>query len=321
MAFGGAGVWALIAQQVINLTVDTIILWITVKWRPELKFSFERLKGLFNFGWKLLVSSLIDSVYTNIRQLIIGKVYSSADLAQYNRGRQFPNLIVQNVNTSIDSVLLPAMSNVQDDKERVKSMTRRSIKVSTYIMAPLMMGLAFVGEPLVRLVLTEKWLPSVFFMRVFCISFMFYPIHTANLNAIKAMGRSDLFLKLEIVKKTLGMIALLSTIWISVEAMAYSLLATSFVNQVVNSWPNKKLLDYGYRQQMKDLIPGVILALFMGFCIYPIQWLGLPDILTLLLQAIAGVVIYLVGSIVFKLDSFIYLWNIIKPYINRRKEH
>ena len=150
---------------------------------------------------------------------------------------------------------------------------------------------------------------------------MFYPIHTANLNAIKAMGRSDLFLKLEIVKKTLGMIALLSTIWISVEAMAYSLLATSFVNQVVNSWPNKKLLDYGYRQQMKDLIPGVILALFMGFCIYPIQWLGLPDILTLLLQAIAGVVIYLVGSIVFKLDSFIYLWNIIKPYINRRKEH
>ena len=321
MAFGGAGVWALIAQQVINLTVDTIILWITVKWRPELKFSFERLKGLFNFGWKLLVSSLIDSVYTNIRQLIIGKVYSSADLAQYNRGRQFPNLIVQNVNTSIDSVLLPAMSNVQDDKERVKSMTRRSIKVSTYIMAPLMMGLAFVGEPLVRLVLTEKWLPSVFFMRVFCISFMFYPIHTANLNAIKAMGRSDLFLKLEIVKKTLGMIALLSTIWISVEAMAYSLLATSFVNQVVNSWPNKKLLDYGYRHQMKDLIPGVILALFMGFCIYPIQWLGLPDILTLLLQAIAGVVIYLVGSIVFKLDSFIYLWNIIKPYINRRKEH
>lgn len=167
MAVMGAGVWALVAQQVINLAIDTSILWITVKWRPERKFSFERLKGLFSFGWKLLASALLDTVYTNIRQLIIGRMYSSVDLAQYNRGRQFPNLIVQNVNTSIDSVLLPAMSNEQDDKEHVRSMTRRSIKTSTYIMAPLMMGLFFVGEPLTSLVLTDKWLPCVPFMRVF----------------------------------------------------------------------------------------------------------------------------------------------------------
>ena len=321
MALQGAGVWALVAQQVINLTVDTIILWFTVKWRPELKFSFERLKVLYSYGWKLLVSSLLDTVYTNIRQLIIGKIYSSEDLAQYNRGRQFPNLIVVNVNTSIDSVLLPAMSNEQDNKERVKAMTRRSIKVSTYIMAPLMIGLAFVGEPLVRLVLTEKWTPSVPFMRIFCITFMFYPIHTANLNAIKAMGRSELFLKLEIIKKCVGMTVLLSTMWISVETMAYSLLATSLVSQLVNSWPNKKLLEYSYKQQIKDILPSILLALLMGVCIYPIQWLILPDFVVLCVQVICGAIIYIIGSVVFKLDSFTYLKDFVKSYIIRKKEH
>ena len=318
MAVMGAGVWALVAQQVINLTIDTIILWITVKWRPELKFSFERLKGLFGFGWKLLASALIDTVYTNIRQLIIGRMYSSANLAQYNRGRQFPNLIVQNVNTSIESVLLPAMSHEQDDKDHVRSMTRRSIKTSTYIMAPLMMGLAFIGEPLIDLVLTDKWLPCVPFMRIFCITFMFYPIHTANLNAIKALGRSDLFLKLEIWKKVVGMVALLSTMWISVEAMAYSLLATSVCSQIINSWPNKKLLAYGYAQQLKDIIPGITLAVFMGCCIYPIQLLGLNNILTLCIQVPLGILIYLTGSIIFKMESFLYLSNIAKSYIMNR---
>ena len=205
MAFSGFGVWALVAQQVINLAIDTIILWITVKWRPIRAFSLERLKDLFSFGWKLLVSALMDTVYTNIRQLFIGKLYSSADLAHYNRGKQFPDLIVTNVNTSIDSVLLPAMSNVQDYKDNVKSMTRRAIKTSTYLMAPLMMGLAFTGKSVVGLILTDKWLPCVFYMQIFCITYMFYPIHTANLNAIKAMGRSDLFLKLEIEKENSGL--------------------------------------------------------------------------------------------------------------------
>lgn len=318
MAVRGAGVWALIAQQVINLAMDTLILWITVRWRPECKFSFERLKGLFGFGWKLLASALLDTIYTNIRQLIIGKMYSSADLAQYNRGRQFPNLIVQNVNTSIDSVLLPAMSNAQDDKNHVRDMTRRSIKMSTYIMAPIMMGLAFIGEPLISLVLTDKWLPCVPFMRIFCITFMFYPIHTANLNAIKAMGRSDLFLKLEIYKKVIGVLALLSTMWISVEAMAYSLLLTSFTNQIINSWPNKKLLGYSYGQQIKDILPGVMLAVVMGCCIYPIQYLKLNNIVILCIQIPLGAIIYVVGSIVFKVESFTYLFEIIKSFIKSR---
>ena len=174
MAVNGFGVWALVAQQLTNLIVDTIILWITVKWRPKLQFSFQRLKGLFSYGWKLLISALLDTFYNNICQLIIGKKYSSADLAYYNKGKQFPDLIINNVNTAVDSVLLPTMSNVQDDKEKVKNMTRKSIKVSVFIMAPLMMGLAFTSNNVVELLLTSKWLPVVPFLCIYCIANMFY---------------------------------------------------------------------------------------------------------------------------------------------------
>ena len=315
MSYVGFGVWALVAQQVINLTIDTVILWITVKWRPDLVFSFARLKELFSFGWKLLVSSLIDTVYTNVQQLLIGKIYTSVDLAQYNRGKQFPNLIVNNINSSIDSVLLPAMSNEQENKEKVRNMTRRAIKISVYLIAPLMMGLVFCGRPIIGLILTDKWLPSVFFMQIFCISYMFWPIHTANLNAIKAMGRSDLFLKLEIEKKIVGIIALFVTVFISVEAMAYSLLFTSVVSQIINSYPNKKLLDYGYFEQLKDILPSVFLALIMGICIYPIQNLGFSYFITLLIQVPLGALIYLVGSKLLHIDSFEYLLGIIKSYL------
>ena len=190
MAYAGFGVWAIVAQQLSNTAIDTLILWITVKWRPKKMFSWERLTNLLKFGWKLLASSLLDTVYNNLRNLIIGKIYSSSDLAYYNQGDKFPKLIVANINTSIDSVLLPTMSQAQDDRERVKMMTRRAIKTSTYVMAPLMMGLVFCAVPIVKLVLTDKWLPCVFFLRVFCITYMFWPIHTANLNAINAMGRT-----------------------------------------------------------------------------------------------------------------------------------
>lgn len=315
MAFKGFGVWALVTQQIFNATVDTLILWITVKWRPKRQFSFERLKGLFSYGWKLLASALLDTVYTNLRQLIIGRMYTPSDLAFYNRGKQFPDLIITNINTSIDSVLLPTMSQEQDNVERVKAMTRRAIKTSTYIMAPLMMGLAFCATPVISLILTDKWLACVPYMQIFCITSMFYPVHTANLNAIKAMGRSDLFLKLEIVKKVVGMVLLLSTMWFGVMAMAYSLLVSSVLSQIINSWPNRKLLNYGYLEQLKDILPGIILAVVMGICVYPVQWLGLSDIITLCIQVTLGAIIYIIGSKIFKLESFEYILDMIKPYI------
>ena len=220
-AYRGYGVWALVVQQIFNASVDTFILWFTVKWRPKLMFSFQRLKGLFSYGWKLLVSALLETSYTNLRQLIIGTMYTSADLAYYNKGQQFPMIIIENINSSINSVLFPAMSQEQDNAGRVKTITRRAIKTSTFIIAPLMMGLAFCGTQVVRLILTDKWMACVPYMQIFCVSAMFYPIHTANLNAIQAMGRSDIFLKLEIIKKIVGLVLLLSTMWFGTMAMAY----------------------------------------------------------------------------------------------------
>ena len=313
LAYTGFGVLAIVAQQLSNTAIDTLILWLTVKWRPKRMFSWRRLKGLLSFGWKMLASSLLDTVYNNVRSLIIGKMYSSSDLAYYDQGQKFPNVIVTNINTSIDSVLLPTMASAQDDADRVKSMTRRAIKTSTYIMAPLMMGLAFCAEPIVGLVLTDKWLPCVPFLRIFCITYMFYPIHTANLNAIKAMRRSDLFLKLEIAKKIVGMILLLSTMWFGVMAMAYSLLVSSVLSQIINSWPNRKLLNYGYLEQLKDILPGIILAVFMGFCVNLVSLLDLSNIVTLLIQIPLGAVIYIVSSALLHLESFKYLIDMIRP--------
>ena len=317
MAYMGYGVWALVAQQLSNTAIDTLILWLTVKWRPKKMFSYERLKGLFSFGWKLLISSLLDTAYNNLRNLIIGKLYSSSDLAFYNQGEKFPKVIVMNINASIDSVLLPTMSVEQDNPERIKQMTRRAIKTSTYVMAPLMMGLAFCAEPIVRLVLTDKWIFCIPFLRIFCITYMFYPIHTANLNAIKALGRSDMFLKLEIVKKIVGIILLMLTVNISVKAMACSLLASSVCSQIINSWPNKKLLGYSYLEQLKDIFPNIILAVVMGILILPISAIRLSPIITLLMQVTLGVAIYLVGSIVTKNESFKYLFGIVSSMFKK----
>ncbi len=314
MAMAGYGAWALVAQQVINVTIDTVILWITVRWRPQRAFSIKRLKRLFSYGWKLLVSALLDIGYNNIRQLVIGKMYSSSDLAYYNRGRQFPSFVVTNINSAIDSVLFPAMASVQDNRQSVKQMTRKSIKVSVYIMAPLMMGLTFTAESVVKVVLTDKWLECVPYLRIFCITFMFWPIHTANLNAIKAMGRSDLFLKLEIMKKCVGIVLLLSTMWFGTMAMAYSLLVSSVCSQIINSWPNRKLLDYGYIEQLKDIIPAICLAVGMGILVWCVSLTGLATIPMLSIQVVLGIVIYFVGSMIFKIDSFIYMKEILKSF-------
>lgn len=318
MAYAGFGVWAIVAQQLSNTAIDTLILWITVKWRPKLMFSWERLKGLLGFGWKLLCSALLDTIYNNLRSLIIGKIYSSADLAYYNQGKKFPNLIVTNINKSIDSVLLPTMSKEQDNRNRVKSMTRRSIQISTYIMAPLMIGLACCATNIVTVVLTEKWLPCVFFLQIFCITYMFYPIHTANLNAINALGRSDLFLEMEICKKVVGLVLLFSTIFISVEAMTYSLLISTLASMIINSWPNKELLNYSFLEQMKDILPSIFLAIGMGAVVYLIGYLPLLTLPLLLTQVICGGVIYIVGSAVFKLEPYAYVKGIVLSFIRRK---
>ena len=318
MAYAGFGVWALVAQQLSNTAIDTLILFLTVKWRPKKMFSWQRLKGLLSYGWRLLASSLLDTVYNNLRSLVIGRVYTSADLAYYNQGQYVPNTIAVNVDSSIDSVLFPAMSAVQDEPALIKDMTRNAIKMSVYIIAPLMMALAFCAEPIVRLFLTDKWLPCVPYLRIFCITYMFYPIHTANLNAIKALGRSDIYLRLEIIKKVVGLTILLATYRISVMAMGYSLFLSNIISQLINSWPNKKLLNYRYLEQLKDILPGILLAVFMGGCMGLVSLLGLSDIVTLAIQIPLGLTIYLVCSALLKVDTFEYLWHVIKPKIQKK---
>lgn len=319
MAYRGYGVWALVAQQLFNVLTDTVILTITVKWHPKRMFSFERLKGLLSYGWKLLLSALLDTLYNEARSLIIGWKYTSEDLAFYNRGELFPQVIAANVNTSIDSVLLPTMSREQDERDKVRAMTRRAIMTSTYIMAPLMIGIACIGTPLVRLILTEKWLPCVPYLQIFCASMLFFPIHTANLNAIKALGRSDLFLKLEILKKVIGILLILITMHISVLAMALSTLVNSLLCQLINTWPNRKLLDYSYADQIRDILPNLLLAAVMGGCVFGVGLIGLPDWVTLLIQVVLGAALYAGLSAAVKNKSYRYLLDVLDNFRKKSK--
>ncbi len=320
MAYMGLGIWALVGQQLGNVAVGTAILWVTVAWRPKWCFSFKRLKGLFSYGWKLLASSLIETVYQDARQLIIGKMYQPADLAFYNKGSQFPQLIVSNVNASIDSVLLPVMSQAQENKDAVKAMTRRAIRTSIYLMAPLLLGLAVVSDKVVVLLLTETWLPCVPYLIIFCFTYLFYPLHTANLNAIKALGKSGYYLKLEIMKKILGVSVLLITMWYGPFVMCASGIFTTFINQAINAWPNKKLLNYSLWEQYKDILPSLLLSVIMGLGVWIVgALLPLPTLATLVIQVLAGIAIYVGLSIMFKMDIFYDLLKLIKSLIKRMK--
>ena len=316
LAYHNWGIWSLIVNILCYRTLTIIFSFVLIKWFPKIQFSFTRLKSLFNYGSKLLISKLLDRGYNELGSLIIGKFYTKADLALYTKGRHFPSLIVENINGSIDGVLFPVMSKEQSSIETIKSITRRSIMTSTYIIMPMMVGLAVIAEPLVKLLLTDKWLPCVFYLRIACYSFMFLPIHTANLNAIKAIGRSDIFMYLEFVKKIVGLIAICSTIWISVKAFALSAIITSVIGQVINSYPNKKLLNYSYIMQLKDILPQILISVLMGCVIFPLTLLKFNNIMIITVTVIIGGLFYITISYIFKLESFSYLceklFNIIK---------
>ena len=320
MAMRGFGVWALAAQQLSNVTVNTIILWFTVGWRPKRMFSLERLKALLSYGWKLLGAQLLDTVYLKIYPLVIGVRYTDEDLAFFDRGNHLPNLVVENINYSIDSVLLPVLSDAQDRIDALREMTRRAIRTSSYVMMPLMAGLAACAVPLVRLLLTAKWLPCVPFLQIFCIYYAFFPVHTANLNAIKAVGRSDVFLRLEIIKKVLETAVLLFTVRIGVFAMALGQLFCGVASLLINAWPNRRLLGYPYRQQLRDVLPVLALSLVMAACVWPVTLLGLHDALTLLIQIPLGVLVYVLGSKLLKLDSFELILSMLRKMLRRGKE-
>jgi len=317
LAYMGFGIWALVGQQLMNSSLMCIIMLFTVKWRPQFAFSFARFKGLFSFGWKLLCSALLDTGYRNIRDLVIGKLFSPADLGFYNRGSQFPQIIITNINLSIQSVLLPSLSTVQDDRPRLKSLARRSIKTSAFLILPMMAGLAAVAKPLTLVLLGEKWLPAVPFIQICCFSYAFWPIHTTNLSAINAVGRSDVFLKLEIIKKSYGLAVLALAIWLfrSPIGIAMSAAVVAPLGSFVNAYPNKKLLNYGFGEQMKDFLPSFALAVVMGVGVYMLSDLvNVTPILQLPLLVVVGLCFYVGVAKLLRFECLEYILNTIKEH-------
>ncbi len=316
MALRGFGVWALVYQQIFYYFSLMFMLFLTVRWVPKKILDFERLKSLFGFGWKLLLASLMDTIFTNIQGLTMGKIYSDDTLGNYNRGEQFPKLLVTNIGAAIQSVMLPVMSGFQDDKKKVKELLRNSITMSSFLVLPMMAGLFGIADNLVFVLLGEKWSGSVIFLRLMCIAYSFWPIHIANLQALNAIGRSDVFLKLEIVKKLIGVIVLLlgmtgGAIWmIALKAFA------DFLCTFVNAAPNRKFLNYSILEQWRDLLPTVAISLIMGAVVYFVSGMMQKGGISLLLQIISGGVWYVVSAMLTRNASLQTLINLVR---NRAK--
>lgn len=319
IALLGGGLWALVAQTMLNVTVACLVMLFTVKWRPRLVCNVKRVAKLFRFGWKLLVSALLDTLYMDLRSLVIGKKYDSSTLGYYNRGKQFPQFLINAINGAVQSVLLPAMSAEQDDRAKVKSMMRNSIMLSSYIIFPMMAGLAGVSTPLVRLLLTDKWLSCVPYMQIYCFSLAFYPVHSSNLQAINAMGRSDVFLKLEVIKKIIGLslLGIAVTCFDSPIAIAMSGVFSTVINCFVNAYPNKKLVDYSGVDQLRDILPSFFAAILMLVGILAVERLGFGTAQTLIIQVIFGACLYIFVSHVMRLTPYRLLLGMLQRRYDR----
>lgn len=321
MAYLGYGVWALVAQNLIQTIVNTIILAITSGFRPILKFSLKRLKPLFSFGWKILLVNLTDILYANLGGLFIGKRYSSADLAFYNKGNQFPGIVVTNINSTINTVMFPVLSTVQDDVSRVKNITKRAIRTSTFLMSPLLVGLAVCAEPIVILILTEKWLNSVIYIQILCVVYLSMPVNSINQLVMNSLGRSDLFLKAGITKKILGIICTVGSIIVfgGPVSIAIASLISAPIDCYVNMHPSKKLIDYGIFEQLKDVFPSISLSLFMGVIVYFIGFIPCSTMYRLLIQVISGAVIYIGLAKLLNLEEFNFIFKTVISFFSKKE--
>ena len=321
LAYLGFGVWALVFQQLANSFLSVLTLWFAVPWKPHFKISFVKLADLFSFGWKLLVSSLISNIYEKLRSIVIGKMFSAADLAFFDRGDHFPRMIVFNINSSISSVMLPALSSYQDDRPQMKRLMQRAIKTSSFLITPMMVGLAVIAKPLTLILLGEKWLPSVPFIQACCFTYAFYPIHTTNLSAINAVGRSDIFLKLEIIKSLYGLALLCGSYFYfkSPIGIAYGAMLSTVISSFVNSYPNKKFVHYTYIEQIKDILPSFLLSGVMACGMIILAQIQLNTYISLILQIILGVFIYFFTAKLFRLESLDYILKTIIDFRNKKK--
>lgn len=322
VALMGGGLWALVAQSLLNTVISCIVMGFTAKLRLRFICDMQRVKVLFSFGWKLLVSGLISTLYQDIRSLVIGLKYNASTLAYYNRGKQFPQFLINAVDNTVKTVMLPAMSAEQENREMVKTLMRHSITLSAYLIFPMMAGLAAVAKPLILLLLTEEWLPAVPYLQIYCFTLAFYPVHSCNLQAINAMGRSDIHLKLEAIKKTYGLaaLAIATFCFASPLAIAATGAVTALLSCFVNATPNQKLVGYTYWEQVRDVLPSLVVALIMFGCVLLVGKLPLPVLGVLVVQVLAGVVIYIVLSAALGLKGFKTLWKAAKELSDRKKK-
>lgn len=319
LAMKGFGVWALVAQDMTNATLDTLILYLSTRLKIVRVFSFERLKSLLQFGWKMFVSSVISLAYDQVNPLIIGLRFKAADLSYYNKGNSFPSLINNTLGDTMSAVLFPVMAKVQDSKEDILNITRRYVKVASYVIFPVMVGLFSVADSFIELLLTDKWLPAVPFVQIYCISYMFNLLQVGNLQAIKAIGRSDVILKLEVLKKSIYIFVIASFVFLSpnAEIMAFNVNVCAMVGVTMNTLASRKLIAYYYRYQFVDFLPNLVSSVVMGVLVSLIGKLALPLILLLPLQVFAGAVIYVGISLVTGNENFYYLLDIIKSMLKR----
>ena len=312
MAYAGYGVWALVVQNLFSSVLRTVMLWIIVKWRPQLVFSWKSFKELFSFGSKLLTSALLDTLYNNIYTLIIGKIFSPSTLGVYSKASTLAQFPSSNITSVLQGVTFPVLSTIQNEEDRLADAYKRFLKLSAFVIFPLMVGLSAVADPFIRLALTDKWEGAIYLLQIMCFWMMWYPIHAINLNLLQVKGRSDYFLKLEVIKKIQGVLVLCITVPMGIIAMCYGSLISSIICLVWNTHYTKKLIDYGFFAQMKDLLPIIAHALVMGLIVALVVYFMPTLWLKLVVGVLAGMVYYIAGAYIMKFPEMDELLAILK---------
>lgn len=311
MAYAGLGPWAIVGQYLTNSTIDTIVLWFTVKWHPKKLFSFEKLKDMFGFSWKIFLAAFFNEIYLELRSMVIGKKYTSEDLAYYNRGKQFPQLFYSNIASSITSVMFPVMSRKKDDPENLKRALKRTIQVASYILFPLMAGLIAVAHPLVEVLLTSKWFACVVYLQAYAFCYAILPIQSIFEQMYKALGRSDIILKLFFIEKIVGVAVIVITMQYSVWMIAVGMIITSVFSTILHVFLGKRTIGYSFLDLFLDIKDGLFLSVIMLIIISVLNILNLPAIVNLFLQCAIGGVVYIAFSVVLKVSSFKYLLQMV----------
>lgn len=311
MAYLGYGVWSLVIKTLTNSIISTILLWFWNKWKPTLEFSFNSLKELFSFGSKLLLSGIINTIYHNIYLLIIGKYFSAAELGYYTRADQFKNLPSQNLTSVIQRVSYPVLSTIQDEPDKLKSAYKRLIKSTMFLAFTSMILLAAIAKPLIIILIGEKWIPSVIYLQLLCFVGMSFPLQAINLNMLQVKGRSDLFLKLEIVKKLLAVPIIIIGIFIGIKAMIIGMFINTIIAYFLNSYYSGKYINYSSLQQLKDILPAFFLASVIGIIVFFIGYIvETTYFIKLMIQIAVGLILIFGLSELFKYESYFYIKSI-----------